>query len=271
MHDSPSKTPCRPSFFFLCVCQVLGLCLLDSTYYLPCLLTVLQGPASPVLMLHHGHENGHGHVTFIYPHCREAVMLLDILWHCYVAHVMYCWIVLKVSYIVGYLRLHLCQNNWYVPYPLTFVLNWSLLLRFPQHSVARLQKNFNPCLITVLGLLLVTLYVLLDNFFWRAYGLAGLAYGAILVNTIVFPACVIFVLRAYFKTLRALKTGAGNDSFVPERYLRTRRKLLLICVAMAITWTVGPVADMVVWAYVLINNIQAAPMLFYPVRLITCR
>ena len=73
--------------------QVLGLCLLDATYYLPCLLTVLQGPVSPVLML----GEHMGHATFIYPHCREAVMMLDIMFHCYVAHIMYCWIVLKVS------------------------------------------------------------------------------------------------------------------------------------------------------------------------------
>jgi len=120
-------------------------------------------------------------------------------------------------------------------------------------------------------LLLIALYVLLDNFFWRAYGVVGLAYGAIIVNLVVFPACVLFVLRCYFKTIAAIRMGAGEDSFVPERYLRTRRKLLLISAAMAVTWIIGPLSDMVVGMYVLINDIAAAPTIFYPVRLVTCR
>ena len=124
---------------------------------------------------------------------------------------------------------------------------------------------------TVLGLLLVALYVMLDNFFWRAYGVTGLAYGAIIVNVIVFPACVLFVLRCYMRTLGALRMGAAEDSFVPERYLRTRRKLLLITAAMTVSWTVGPIADMAVWFYVLFNDLHSTPVMLYPVRLVTCR
>jgi hypothetical protein len=72
--------------------QVLVLCLMDAAYYLPCMLVLLQSPHLPVLYLTTPMDT-----RLVYPHCREAMMAINLLWHGYIARVMYQWVVLKAS------------------------------------------------------------------------------------------------------------------------------------------------------------------------------
>lgn len=144
---------------------------------------------------------------------------------------------------------------------------------------------------------------------WQDLGLWGLAWGALVLNGLFFPAASVYMLWAFATTARALRgpchnnkkrpshlasprcmhdcprqtasravapplpdrtgpsllslclsvvvggaAGAGEDSFLPGRYERARRKLLLISLLMAVTWLLGSLSDAGVWAYAILNK-----------------
>lgn len=111
------------------------------------------------------------------------------------------------------------------------------------------------------------------------------------MDLLLFPACVLYLLYAYFTTARAMRgngssgtTGAGAGAEQQEqaqqesrqlfvqgggKHARIRRRLVGVGLATAAAWVLGFLADTVVWARALHG--RTAPLQAYPARLITCR
>jgi len=87
-----------------------------------------------------------------------------------------------------------------------------------------------------------------------------MAWTALVLDGIVFPICVLYLISCYFAAVRVMRgedTLLTDGSLLSSRHVRLRQRLVTVALVTGIAWMLGALADIWVWGYSL--KMQRAP------------